>query len=487
MHPRWIAPLCVAFRANSAAIPPSKRLASPAPRRSRCSCGFIHGLLAGLLFASAGEPLRAQEADGPTGSVVGLVYDSTASAPLANARVAVMGTSAIAETDEDGQFRLDEVPVGEHTVMFFHPRLGTLGVAGTTQQVVVDGESVVEAYLAVPSRETILSAWCSAEGGAGGTSIGGIVTDALTGVPLPGARVSAIGDRVGALQRSRMVAEARTGNSGEYRLCGLDATEEISVTATFGTNDAMPVAIAHTGARILDITIHISDPVTITGTVINYANRAPIEGARVQLVGTSHDVFTDSAGKFGFSGVPPGKQIIQTDQLGYATRIDSLTAFSQEALGLEIVLSTEAIVLEPLIVTGRRGTDRILTTPGTRFSGLTEAQVDSIAPRVFDFANLARAARMPGLSVTETYIPNAFGDPQMGVCITMVRARGGRNPNACNMVEVRVNDGPVPDPAFFLLEMNPQDVRRIQFITPLEAGLLYGDRGANGVLLIYTK
>ena len=27
--------------ANSAAIPPSKRLASPAPRRSRCSCGFI--------------------------------------------------------------------------------------------------------------------------------------------------------------------------------------------------------------------------------------------------------------------------------------------------------------------------------------------------------------------------------------------------------------------------------------------------------------
>ena len=45
MHPRWIAPLCVAFRANSAAIPPSKRLASPAPRRSRCSCGFIHGHL----------------------------------------------------------------------------------------------------------------------------------------------------------------------------------------------------------------------------------------------------------------------------------------------------------------------------------------------------------------------------------------------------------------------------------------------------------
>ena len=43
-HPRWIASLCVAPRANSAAIPPSSRLAGAAPRRSRCSGGFIHGL-----------------------------------------------------------------------------------------------------------------------------------------------------------------------------------------------------------------------------------------------------------------------------------------------------------------------------------------------------------------------------------------------------------------------------------------------------------
>ena len=40
------AALCVAPQPNSAAIGPSSRLASPAPRRSRCSRGFIHGLLA---------------------------------------------------------------------------------------------------------------------------------------------------------------------------------------------------------------------------------------------------------------------------------------------------------------------------------------------------------------------------------------------------------------------------------------------------------
>ena len=447
----------------------------------------LHALAAVVIASMQTGLLAAQDANAPTGTILGMVYDSTTSSPLVEARVAVMGTSAIANTTGNGEFRLDGVPEGEHTVMFFHPRLGTLGVAGSTQQVVVRGESVSEAYLAIPSRETILTAWCSAESSLGNTSIGGIVTDALTSVPLPGARVVALGDRVGVMQRRQVVAEARTENSGEFRLCGLDAAADLSVTATFGTNATLPREIARSGPHVLDLTIHISDPVTINGTVMDWATREPLAGAQVRLVGTNHDMLTDAEGRFGFAGIPPGKQTIQTDNLGYATRVDSLTVFSNEALGLEILLATEAIVLEPLVVTGRRRDRRILTTPGTRFSGLTEAQVDSILPRLFDFASLVRAARVPGVSVAETYMANGFGDPQMGVCIEMLRGRSGSNPNACNMVEVRINDGPVPDPSFFLHELNPQDIRSIQFITPLEAGLLYGDRGRNGVLLIYTR
>ena len=55
LHPRWIASLGVASRTNSAAVRASKRLASPALRTSRCSPGFIHGLLAALtpLFLAA--------------------------------------------------------------------------------------------------------------------------------------------------------------------------------------------------------------------------------------------------------------------------------------------------------------------------------------------------------------------------------------------------------------------------------------------------
>lgn len=439
-------------------------------------------LLAVVTAGAPGSSLAGQDTERTTGSILGSVFDSTTAAPLANARVAVFGTGLVAETNEQGRFRLDGVPVGERSVVYFHRRLATLGLGATPVRVLVDSESVSRVTLAVPSRSTILSAWCSAESAEGPTSVGGIVTDALTGVPLPRARVRALGSRTGILQRRRVVREVGTEASGEFRLCNLDASEPLTVTVDFGSNDATPVQIAGPGSHILDFAIDISDPVTITGTVFDYATRAPVPGAHVQLVGSDHAQLTDARGVFGFTDVPPGKQIIETSLLGYAPRVDSLTVFSNEALGLEIELATEAIALEPLVVVGRRK-EPVFTTPGTRFSGLTEAQVDSIAHRVMDFAGIARTARAPGISVFETI----SRDGTEMLCIEMSRALGSSSPNSCNMVHVLVNDAVVAHPQVFLQYLNPRDVRRIQFITPIEAGVLYGARGAAGVLLIYTR
>lgn len=442
--------------------------------------------LAFCLLAAAQAELPAQDPEGPAGTVAGLVYDSTANAPLAEAVVAVMGTSATATSDEEGRFRIEGVPVGEHTVTFFHGRLATLGVGAGVRTVVVAAGSVAEAYLTVPSRQTMLGVWCSVEEGPGDTSIGGVVTDAVTGVPLPGARVTVSARRPGLLRRRSEVAEVRTDNSGEYRLCNLDGSLDLSVAAFFGTTGTDRREIVAAGPQILDVVIRIADPVTISGTVMDHATRAPLQAARVRLLGTGHDMLADSAGRFVFTGVPPGRHVIRTELLGYASRTDSLTAFSREALGLELLLATEAIVLEPLVVTGRRD-DPVHTTRGTRFSGLTEAQVDSVLPRVADLASLVRASQTPGLSVRNIWVADAFGHQREGLCVEIQRRRGAGAPNACNMVEVRLNDGPVPDPMFFLKELSPTDVRWYQIITPIEAGFLYGDRGANGVLLLYTR
>ena len=442
-------------------------------------------MAAGL--AAAPAPLFGQAEASSTGTVVGLVYDSTASAPLAGATVALMGTGRIGESGDDGQFRLDSVPAGEYDVAFFHPRLGVLGVNGAPRRVSVSAGGISEAYLAVPSRETIVGAWCSAEPGNGPVvSVGGVVVDALTGVPLPRAVVKVLGERRGALRAQPVLAQTRTESDGGYLICNIPAAPGMLVQVEFGTSENLPRQIASAGAHVLDLSIPISEPVTITGSVLDHGSRRPLHGARVQLLGSDFSTLTDSAGKFGLSGVPPGRQTIETSQLGYATRVDSLTVFSNEALGLEIALATSAIALDPIVVTGRRD-ENVFTTTGIRFVGLTEAQIDSIAPRVTDMAALVRQVRVPGLSIRETYMPNAFGQPQMGVCIELARQRTAGVANTCNMVDVRVNEGPVPEPAFFLRELDPRSIRRIQLISPMEASILYGDRAVNGVLLIYTR
>ena len=63
----FAASLCVAPRTNSGAIRPSSRLASPAPPHSRCSRGFIHGLIGG----GRAPPRRAPSARARRDTVLG--------------------------------------------------------------------------------------------------------------------------------------------------------------------------------------------------------------------------------------------------------------------------------------------------------------------------------------------------------------------------------------------------------------------------------
>lgn len=89
-------------------------------------------LAAGLVFALA-SPLAAQA----TGSVRGRVIVEGANRPLPQAQVGVVGTTIGTMTNDDGEYRLSNVPAGPRTV-----RVVRLGFAPATAQVnVVAGET----------------------------------------------------------------------------------------------------------------------------------------------------------------------------------------------------------------------------------------------------------------------------------------------------------------------------------------------------------
>ena len=78
----------------------------------------------------------AEGAAQSAGIVRGLVYDSTAQQPLADAAVFWWGTPFRSVTDSLGRFEITGVPSGDYTLYFFHVRLGELGISpGPTRRV----------------------------------------------------------------------------------------------------------------------------------------------------------------------------------------------------------------------------------------------------------------------------------------------------------------------------------------------------------------
>ena len=439
--------------------------------------------LFGLVLATATPALQAQ--DPGTGRVEGIVFDSTEMAPLAGARVALLGTSFVTDSESDGTFGLDDVPPGSYPVTFFHPRLQELGISASGGRVQVEEGGAAEIRLAVPSSATILRAWCAAEvSGQGYSPMAGFVRDSLTNVSLPGASVTvSILESSGRIERT---LTGRTDDEGYYRLCQVPAQRTVRLVATFGSNGSAPTVqdTPAGSASFNDLVLTLSSIGQIQGQVLDYATKEPLSGARVTVLGTDREILTDDEGEFFLDELPPGLHLIETEFIGYATRTDSVTIRSDEAVLVAVPLATNAIEIAGMTVTARGQRGDVLTDIGRRTDFIGRAEVDALLPRTQNAAQLLIGANFPGLSVRDVTIQDGL-TPIQGVCVEHNRARNSLG--GCSMVTVFLDGLRLPDPGIFLAELNPQVVESIQLLGPSEAAIRYGNQGVNGVVLITTR
>ena len=333
--------------------------------------------------------------------------------------------------------------------------------------------------LLAQNDERILLAACIGEPGSGDTHVSGIVTNSVTGSPLTGARIEAVSSG------GTVLTETHAQIGGNYRLCKLPSTRGLALRAVFGTNEGASVPIPGSGPQFMDLTVPVSDPVTIMGTVLDNATGQPLEGVWVALSGTRFSTVTNAEGKFSFLDVPPGNHVLESNQIGYAFRADSLT-FLRHALGLRIALSEQAIPLNPITVTGTRDRNalrdaeiaRIGNPFASRFEGITPSEVDEMRPRAVDALYLIEN---PGYRASgSVYAP----DPLVPPCVERTRSR---NTPGCQQIAVYVDDIHVPDPGDLRSLVSPSDISHMQFMPPLDALARYGATAENGVLLIYTR
>lgn len=234
---------------------------------------------------------------------------------------------------------------------------------------------------------------------------------------------------------------------------------------------------------------------TFQGTVTDAAGE-PLIGANVQLVGQRVGATTDVDGRYRFeAAVSPGRYTVQFTYVGYATETREVTLGAAPSVtGLDVTLAEDAVGLDEVIVTGS-GAEVTRRQLGNNISVVTAAAVENMGT-----SNPlgAFAGRVAGAQVTQN-----SGDPAGGFSVQLrgTSSIGGSSDplyivdgvivdnSSQNVINLQ-GDSQLTGGSFGqnrLVDLNPNDIERIEVLNGAAASAIYGSRAANGVVQIFTK
>ncbi len=224
---------------------------------------------------------------------------------------------------------------------------------------------------------------------------------------------------------------------------------------------------------------------TITGTVTAQGG-APLQDARVLVVGTALGTVTGPDGKYQIRRVPAGDVEVRALHVGYQEAKHTAHVTDGQTATVDFVM-TQAVVQLQEIVTTATGEQRRAEL-GNAVSNVNVAQAVQTAP-IRDVADVLNA-RIPGVMV-ESGSQTGSG--------TRVRIRGVSSISLSNdpiyiidgiRMSANANStsfGNGGSNFSRLGDINPEDIEDIEVVKGPSAATLYGTDAANGVIVITTK
>ncbi|WP_028296368.1 SusC/RagA family TonB-linked outer membrane protein [Olivibacter sitiensis] len=225
----------------------------------------------------------------------------------------------------------------------------------------------------------------------------------------------------------------------------------------------------------------------IKGIVKDRLDQTPLSGVSVKIDNTVIGTVTNVRGEFELNvSLVPASYTIRYALIGYAAYVDKVQLGSEATINREILLREDVSRMDEVVVTG--------TAVATSKRELGNA-ISSVNAR--DFENSAATSIDQALSgkISGAQITQNSGNPAGGIS---VRLRGtstvvgsGDPLYIVDGVIINNNSTELLDLGGYaqnrLVDINPNDVERIEIIKGAAAAAIYGSRASNGVVQIFTK
>lgn len=212
-----------------------------------------------------------------------------------------------------------------------------------------------------------------------------------------------------------------------------------------------------------DITVSLQQQKSISGKVTDSSGQ-PLPGVTVIVKGTTQGTITNADGNYSLSGM-----------MGDATLVFSFVGMKPEEVSIagkqtiNVTLFEERIGIEEVVAIGY-GTQKRQDLTGA----ISSVGANEIKKVPVTNVGQALQGRMSGVMVT-----NNDGTPGAGVQV-LIRGIGSFGDNT----PLYVVDG---YPGTSISTLNPQDIQTIDVLKDASAAAIYGNRAANGVVIITTK